>query len=153
MSGDEIAALSDDALAVRVEEVDLFARVSPDQKLRIVRALKRRHTVGFIGDGINDAPAIHAADVGLSVDGATDVAREAADMIMLEPDLGVLADGLAEGRRTYANIMKYLRMGTSSNIGNMISNVYRSDLLSNFEYRTNNQYDRLTRFELSLTIV
>lgn len=122
LSGETIAQLSDDALAARVQQTDLYARISPDQKLRIVRALRARGcTVGFIGDGINDAPAIRAADVGLSVDGATDVAREAADMIMLAPDLGVLADGIAEGRRTYANIMKYLRMGTSSNFGNMLS--------------------------------
>jgi Mg2+-importing ATPase len=120
LTGDEIATLNDLALAARVEQVDIFARVTPDQKTRIVRALTTRgHTVGFIGDGINDAPAIRAADVGLSVDGATDVAREAADMILLAPDLGVLADGVAEGRRTYANIMKYIRMGTSSNFGNM----------------------------------
>lgn len=122
LTGEEIAALSDAALAARAGQVDLFARVAPNQKMRIVNALKRRHhTVGFIGDGINDAPAIHAADVGLSVDGATDVAREAADMIMLAPDLGALADGIVEGRRTYANIMKYLRMGTSSNFGNMLT--------------------------------
>lgn len=122
LTGEEIAHMSEGALAVRAEEVDLFARVSPDQKLRIVRALKARgHTVGFIGDGINDAPAIRMADVGLSVDGATDVAREASDMIMLAPDLSVLADGIVEGRRTYANIMKYLRMGTSSNFGNMLT--------------------------------
>ena len=87
-----------------------------------MRALQARgHTVGFLGDGINDAPAIHAADVGLSVEGGTDVAREAADIILLASDLGVLADGVAEGRRTYANIMKYVRMGTSSNFGNMLS--------------------------------
>lgn len=122
LTGEEIARLSDDALAARAEEIDLFARVTPDQKTRVVRALRARgHTVGFIGDGINDAPAIRAADVGLSVDGATDVAREAADMILLAPDLGVLADGVAEGRRTYANIMKYIRMGTSSNFGNMLT--------------------------------
>ncbi len=122
MTGEEIAALKDDALALRVVDTDLFVRVSPDQKSRIVRALRRRgHTVGFIGDGINDAPAIHAADVGLSVEGGADVAREAADIILLAPDLGVLADGVAEGRRTYANIMKYIRMGTSSNFGNMLS--------------------------------
>ncbi|EXS70501.1 MULTISPECIES: magnesium-translocating P-type ATPase [unclassified Sphingobium] len=122
LTGEEIAKLNDPALAARVEQVDLFARVTPDQKTRIVRALRARgHTVGFIGDGINDAPAIRAADVGLSVDGATDVAREAADMILLAPDLGVLADGVAEGRRTYANIMKYVRMGTSSNFGNMLT--------------------------------
>ena len=122
LSGDEIAGLSDAALAARVGTVDLYARVSPDQKTRIVRALiARGHTVGFLGDGINDAPAIRAADVGLSVDGATDIAREAADMILLAPDLEVVAAGVAEGRRTYANIMKYIRMGTSSNVGNMVT--------------------------------
>jgi len=122
LSGEEIAQLSDAALAARAGRVDLFARVTPDQKTRIVRALMARgHTVGFLGDGINDAPVIRAADIGLSVEGATDVAREAADMILLAPDLGVLADGVEEGRRTYANIMKYIRMGTSSNFGNMVS--------------------------------
>ena len=122
LTGAEIETLSDDALAAKVEGIDLFARITPAQKTRIVTALAGRgHVVGFLGDGINDAPAIRAADVGLSVDGATDVAREAADMILLAPDLGVLADGVAEGRRTYANIMKYLRMGTSSNFGNMLS--------------------------------
>jgi P-type Mg2+ transporter len=98
LAGEDIAALNDQALAVRVMETDLFARVTPDQELRIVRALQaRRHIVGFLGDCINDAPAIRAANVGLSVDGATDVAREAADMILLAPDLAVLADGVAEG--------------------------------------------------------
>lgn len=122
LTGEDIAKLDEPALAARVETVDLFARVTPDQKTRIVRAIKARgHTVGFLGDGINDAPAIRAADVGLSVDGATDVAREAADMILLAPDLNVLADGVAEGRRTYVNIVKYIRMGTSSNFGNMLT--------------------------------
>lgn len=122
LTGSEIAQLDDTALAARVGAVDLYARVTPDQKLRIVRALQARGaTVGFMGDGINDAPAIRAADVGLSVDGATDVAREAADMILLDPDLSVLAAGVEEGRRTYANIMKYIRMGTSSNFGNMLT--------------------------------
>lgn len=122
LTGAEIARLDDTGLAARVEEIDLFARVAPDQKMRIITALQRRgHTVGFMGDGINDAPAIRAADVGLSVDGATDVAREAADMILTAPDLGVLADGVEEGRRTFANILKYVRMGTSSNFGNMLS--------------------------------
>ncbi len=122
ISGEEISGLNEIALVTRVQEVDIFVRISPDQKNRIVRALRRSgHTVGFLGDGINDAPAIHAADVGLSVEGGTDVAREAADIIMLEPNLGVLADGVAEGRRTYANIMKYIRMGPSSNFGNMLS--------------------------------
>jgi len=122
VTGPEIQQLDDAALAARVDRADLFARVTPDQKTRIVRALQARgRTVGFLGDGINDAPAIRAADVGLSVDGATDVAREAADMILLSTDLGVLADGVMEGRRTHANIMKYIRMGTSSNFGNMLT--------------------------------
>lgn len=122
LSGEEVARLDDSALQVRADGTDLFARITPDQKLRIVRALRARgHRVGFLGDGINDAPAIRAADVGLSVDGATDVAREAADMILLAPDLSVLFEGVAEGRRTFANIMKYIRMGTSSNFGNMLT--------------------------------
>jgi Mg2+-importing ATPase len=122
ITGTEVAELSDAALAARIEDVDLYARLSPDQKTRVVRALRARgHTVGFLGDGVNDAPAIHAADVGLSVEGATDVAREAADMIMLERNLDVLADGVEEGRRTFANILKYVRMATSSNFGNMLS--------------------------------
>lgn len=130
ISGEEIATLDDAALAARVEDTDIFARVTPDQKLRIVRALQTRgHTVGFMGDGINDAPAIRAADVGLSVDDATDVAREAADMILLDPDLGVLTAGVAEGRRTYANIMKYIRMATSSNFGNMLTMALASAFL------------------------
>lgn len=128
--GADMDGLDDSALAARVDTVDLFARVTPDQKLRIVRALQSRgHTVGFMGDGINDAPAIRAADVGLSVDGATDVAREAADMILLDSDLSVLADGVREGRRTYANIMKYIRMGTSSNFGNMLTMALASIVL------------------------
>lgn len=127
IAGEEISAMSQAALIARAQEVDLFVRVSPDQKSRIVQALRSGgHTVGFLGDGINDAPAIHAADVGLSVDGGTEVAREAADIILLAPDLGVLADGVAEGRRTYANIMKYVRMGTSSNFGNMLSMAFAS---------------------------
>ncbi len=130
MTGEEISDLADAALAIRADETDLFVRVSPDQKSRIVSALRRHgHTVGFIGDGINDAPAIHAADVGLSVEGGTDVARDAAAIILLAPDLGVLADGVAEGRRTYANIMKYVRMGTSSNFGNMLSMALASLIL------------------------
>ncbi len=122
LTGAEIEALTQSALVHRVQGTDLFARVSPDQKVRIIQALQTRgHTVGFIGDGVNDAPAIRAAEVGLSVDGATDIARSAADMILLAPDLGVLADGVQEGRRTFANILKYVRMGTSSNFGNMLS--------------------------------
>ena len=130
LTGTDLAQLTGPALVARVEQVDLFARVSPDQKTRIIHALQARgHTVGFIGDGVNDAPAIHAAEVGLSVEGATDVARAAADMIMLAPDLGVLADGVEEGRRTFANIIKYVRMGTSSNFGNMLSMALASVVL------------------------
>jgi len=130
MTGAEIAGLTDAALSARVVETDFFARVSPDQKTRIIRALQLRgHTVGFIGDGVNDAPAIHAADVGLSVDGATDVARSAADIILLSPDLRIIADGVEEGRRTFANIIKYVRMGTSSNFGNMLSMALASLIL------------------------
>jgi len=122
LTGDELATMTDAALAARVVDTDMFVRISPEQKMRIVRALRLSgHTVGFMGDGINDAPAIHVADVGISVDGGTDVARSAADIILLAPDLNVLAAGVAEGRRTYANIMKYVRMGTSSNFGNMLS--------------------------------
>lgn len=122
LTGGELAKLTDSALIARVQSTDLFARISPDQKTRIIRALQARgHTVGFLGDGVNDAPAIRAAEVGLSVDGASDIARSAADMILLSPDLGVIADGVEEGRRTFANIQKYVRMGTSSNFGNMLS--------------------------------
>ncbi|MFO1097392.1 MAG: magnesium-translocating P-type ATPase [Xanthobacteraceae bacterium] len=122
LTGAELDRMNDAALAAKAQRTDLFARVSPDQKTRIIRALRARgHRVGFIGDGINDAPAIRTADAGLAVDSATDVARAAADLILLAPDLGVVADGVEEGRRTYANIMKYLRMGTSSNFGNMVS--------------------------------
>jgi len=122
VTGEELAGLSEAALRVKVRRADYFARISPDQKMQIIRALSQSgHTVGFMGDGINDAPAIKAADAGLSVDSATDVAREAADLILLDNDLSVIADGVLEGRRTYANIMKYVRMGTSSNFGNMLS--------------------------------
>jgi Mg2+-importing ATPase len=130
LTGADIAKLSDTALAAKVEQVGLFARVDPDQKKRIIDALRRRgHVTGFLGDGINDAPAIHAAHVGLSVEGATDVARAAADMILLASDLNVLAEGVREGRRTFANILKYVRMGTSSNFGNMLSMALASIVL------------------------
>jgi Mg2+-importing ATPase len=122
LSGSEIAAMDDHALAAVVEETTLFCRVTPPQKNRIILALKRRgRVVGYLGDGINDAPALHSADVGLSVDGAVDVAKEAAALILLEHDLGVLHRGVLEGRRTFGNVMKYIMMGTSSNFGNMFS--------------------------------
>jgi Mg2+-importing ATPase len=122
ISGAEIAKLGADALTVRVRQAAVFARLTPDQKVRIVRALRANgEVVGFLGDGINDAPGIKAADIGLSVDGATGVARAAADLILLDTDLAVVADGVEEGRRTFANILKYVRMGASSNFGNMLS--------------------------------
>jgi Mg2+-importing ATPase len=122
LSGADIAHLSDDALAVQVRSVDAYGRLAPDQKSRLVRALQSRGAVvGYLGDGINDAPALKAAHIGLSVAGATGVAQAAADMILLDSDLAVVADGVEEGRRTFANILKYVRMGASSNFGNMLS--------------------------------
>ena len=122
LTGNEIVQMDDLALAARVEQVTLFCRMAPAQKNRVILALKRRgHTVGYLGDGINDAPSLHTADVGISVDGAVDVAKAAADMILLEHDLAVLHAGVLEGRRTFSNIMKYIMMGTSSNFGNMFS--------------------------------
>lgn len=122
LSGSDIARLSDEALAVQAEAIDAYGRLAPDQKSRLIQALQSRgHIVGFLGDGINDAPALRVADIGLSVDGATGVAQAAADMILLAPDLEVVADGVEQGRRTFANILKYVRMGASSNFGNMLS--------------------------------
>ena len=130
LTGIEIEALDDAALRVRAERATLFCRVNPAQKGRVIRALKAAgHVVGYLGDGVNDAPPLHLADVGLSVDTAADIAREAADMILLEHDLGVLHEGVLEGRRTYGNIMKYIMMGTSSNFGNMFSMAGASALL------------------------
>jgi Mg2+-importing ATPase len=120
--GSEIAQTSDDALSRTVEEANVFARVTPSQKDRIMNALKRNgHVIGFLGDGINDAASIRTADVGISVDNAVDVAKEAADIILLQPDLTVLQQGVAEGRKTLGNTMKYVMMGTSSSFGNMFS--------------------------------
>ncbi len=122
LTGTELAALSEEALSARIKETNLFCRVNPSQKNRIILALKRRgHVVGYLGDGINDAPSLHTADVGISVDGAVDVAKDAADIILLEHDLEVVERGVREGRRTFGNIMKYIMMGTSSNFGNMFS--------------------------------
>ena len=122
LTGAEIQQMDDPALAARAEQVNLFCRVAPAQKNRVILALKRRgHVVGYLGDGINDAPSLHSADVGISVNSAVDVAKAAADMILLEQDLVVLHAGVLEGRRTFGNIMKYIMMGTSSNFGNMFS--------------------------------
>jgi Mg2+-importing ATPase len=120
--GDELERMTDPALAHVVEQTFVFARVSPAQKNRIILALKRRsHVVGYLGDGINDAPSLHAADVGISVSTAVDVAKDAADFILLERSLSVLHEGILEGRKAFGNVMKYLLMGTSSNFGNMFS--------------------------------
>ena len=122
LTGAQIDALGEQALAARLADTDLFCRVTPIQKNRIMLALKRQgHVVGFLGDGINDAPSLHTADVGISVDSAADVAKDAADIILLKQDLGVLERGVSEGRRAFGNIMKYIMMATSSNFGNMFS--------------------------------
>jgi Mg2+-importing ATPase len=130
LTGEAIAALRDEALWHLAERTDCFAEVEPAQKERIVRALQRRgHAVGFLGDGINDAPALHAADVGISVEQAVDVARESADLVLLRADLGVLERGIAEGRRTFAKTLEYIQITTSANFGNMVSMALATPLL------------------------
>jgi Mg2+-importing ATPase len=120
--GRDLEQMDDAGLAQVVERTQVFARVTPSQKHRIVHALKARgHVVGFLGDGINDAPSLHGADVGISVASAVDVAREAADIVLLEQRLKVLHAGIIAGRRSFGNVLKYLLMGTSSNFGNMFS--------------------------------
>jgi Mg2+-importing ATPase len=120
--GDQLDELTDSALEAVAERTTVFARVSPGQKNRIILALKHRnHVVGFLGDGINDAPSLHAADVGISVSNAVDIAKDAADILLGERSLRVLHQGILEGRKAFANVMKYLLMGTSSNFGNMFS--------------------------------
>jgi Mg2+-importing ATPase len=122
LTGPEIALMDDEALARVVERNNIFTRVTPIQKDRILLALKKNgHVVGFLGDGINDAPSIRTADVGISVDNAVDIAKESADIILLRNDLRVLLDGVREGRKTFGNTLKYIMMGTSSNFGNMFS--------------------------------
>ncbi|WP_460002826.1 magnesium-translocating P-type ATPase [Microbacterium xylanilyticum] len=122
LTGADVDALDDRGLVEAAERTTVFARVSPEQKVRIVHALRHRgRAVGFLGDGVNDALALHGADIGISVDSAVDVAKDAADVLLLDKDLDVLADGVTEGRRIFANTIKYVMMGTSSNFGNMFS--------------------------------
>ena len=128
--GSQVEALNDDELAELAKRTTLFARLAPLHKERIVTLLKREgHVVGFMGDGINDAPALRAADIGISVDGAVDIAREAADIILLEKSLMVLEEGVIEGRRTFANMLKYIKMTASSNFGNVFSVLVASAFL------------------------
>lgn len=130
LTGEELAKLNDQALWARAPRTDLFVEVDPQQKERIVRALQKMgHAVGYLGDGINDAPALHAADVGISVDQAVDVARESADIILLKRDLDVLRRGVQDGRRTFANTLKYICITTSANFGNMVSMALAAPLL------------------------
>lgn len=130
LTGADLHELPEAALVRRVGEVELFAEIEPDQKDRVILALEKAgRVVGFMGDGINDATALHVADVGISVESAVDVARESADIVLLEKDLGVLATGVREGRATFANTMKYVLMATSSNFGNMFSMAGASLLL------------------------
>jgi Mg2+-importing ATPase len=130
VSGEELRHVSDAALPLLASKTDVFAEVEPTQKERIIRALRHAgHVVGYMGDGINDAPALHGADVGISVQGAADVAKDAADIVLLEHDLKVLATGIREGRITFANTLKYVFMATSANFGNMFSMAGASLLL------------------------
>ena len=120
--GEDLEKMSDTELADAAEKTTLFARLSPAHKERIIHCLRAKgHVVGYMGDGINDAPALHIADIGISVDTATDIAKDSADLILLEKDLMVLEGGVIEGRKVFANIIKYIRMGVSSNFGNMFS--------------------------------
>jgi Mg2+-importing ATPase len=122
ITGTDLRGMSDDALRIRAVQADIFAEVEPNQKERILLQLKKAgHVVGFMGDGINDAPALHTADVGISVDDAVDVAKEAADIVLLDQNLDVLAAGIVVGRKTFTNTMKYIFMATSANFGNMFS--------------------------------
>ena len=131
LTGTDVDGMDDGALAAAIDQTTVFARVSPEHKARIVKIQRKTGVdVAFLGDGVNDALALHAADVGISVDSATDVAKDAADVILLEKDLDVLADGIVEGRRIFANTIKYVLMGTSSNFGNMFSAAGASIFLS-----------------------
>jgi Mg2+-importing ATPase len=130
LTGEQLARMSDEALWHQAPKTDLFVEIEPQQKERIVRALQKSgHSVGYLGDGINDAPALRAADIGISVDQAVDVARESADIVLLRPDLEILCQGVEHGRRTFANTLKYISIAISSNFGNMISMAIATPIL------------------------
>jgi Mg2+-importing ATPase len=130
ITGAQMEKFEDEEFGRAAQNHTIFARISPEQKQRLITAMRRTgRSVGFLADGVNDALALHSADVGISVDTATDVAKDAADVILLEKDLGVLATGVAEGRRIFANTIKYVLMGTSSNFCNMFSAAAASALL------------------------
>ena len=130
LTGEQLATMTDEALWHLAPRTDLFVEIEPQQKERIVRALQRSgHAVGYLGDGINDAPALHAADIGISVNEAVDVARESADIVLLKADLGILCQGVEDGRRTFANTLKYISIAISSNFGNMVSMALATPLL------------------------
>ena len=130
LTGEQLLAMSDEALWHQAPKTDLFVEIEPQQKERIVRSLQKGgYAVGYLGDGINDAPALHAADIGISVDDAVDVARESADIVLLKADLGILCQGVEDGRRTFANTLKYVSIAISSNFGNMVSMAIATPLL------------------------
>lgn len=130
LTGEQLATMTDEALWHLAPRTDLFVEIEPQQKERIVRALQRAgHAVGYLGDGINDAPALHAADIGISVDDAVDVARESADIVLLKADLGILCQGVEDGRHTFANTLKYISIAISSNFGNMVSMALATPIL------------------------
>ena len=130
MTGVEVDKLNDEELKLRIEECHLYSKLSPLQKQRIVRLYQENgHTVGYMGDGINDSPPLKQADVGISVDTAVDIAKETADIILLEKDLNVLEEGVVTGRRIFTNVLKYIKMATSGNFGNMLSIVFASIFL------------------------
>lgn len=122
LTGKDIDSMTDEELSKKVEEVDVFARMNPLQKERVVKIYKNNgHVVGYMGDGVNDSPSLHIADVGICVDSATDIAKEASDIILLEKSLQVVYDGVIEGRKVYGNIIKYMKMALSSDFGDVFS--------------------------------